>query len=102
MIAYIIMIFIFVFVLISISIYIPVSNTNNKEKFMSCDKIPSGPYKNKCTNIHYTNNTLYALCPKHEPENIFEISKLDLADCVNDTNDCDSINVDWDGNLICE
>jgi len=94
-----IIILLFVFVLI----YINVLNvSNNKEKFLYCDKIPSGPYKNKCTNIQYNNNILYALCPKQDPENTFKFTLLDLIDCVNDTNDCNSINIDTDGDLVCE
>jgi len=93
-------VFIIILVLVFIVIYTNV--LNNKEKFISCDKIPSGPYKNKCTNILYNNNILYALCPKKEPENIFKFTQLDLKKCVNDTNDCDSININLDGNLICE
>ena len=91
-----------VFILLLLFVLIYIDFLNNWEKFVSCNKIPSGPYKNKCTNIQYSDNTLYALCPKKEPENMFKLSKLNLVDCVNDSNDCDSINIDWDGNLICE
>lgn len=90
-----IIIMVFILVLIKIFFY-------NKEKFLLCEKNPSGPYKNKCTNIQYQNNLLYAMCPKQEPENTFKFTQLNLKNCVNDTNDCDSINVDTDGNLICE
>ena len=93
---------VFMIILVFVLILIYINLLNDMEKFMSCEKIPSGPYKNKCTNIHYSDNILYALCPKKEPENIYKLSKLDLMDCVNDSNDCDSINIDWDGNLICE
>ena len=93
---------VFIIILICVFILIYINVLNDGEKFISCDKIPSGSYKNKCTNIHYSDNILYALCPKREPENVFKLTKLDLADCVNDSNDCDSINIDWDGNLICE
>ena len=93
---------VFIIILVFVFILIYTNVLNDVEKFISCDKIPSGPYKNKCTNIHYSDNTLYALCPKREPENIFKLTELDLVNCVNDTNDCDSINIDLDGNLICE
>jgi hypothetical protein len=91
-----------IFILILIILLILISLIQIKEKFVSCSKIPSGPYKTKCTNIEYKNNILYALCPKQEPENTFEYTKLDLSSCVNDLNDCDSINVNSDGSLICE
>ncbi len=95
-------VFIMILVIAFIFILFYTDVFNHVEKFISCDKIPSGPYKNKCSNIHYSDNILYALCPKREPENVFKITKLDLVNCVNDSNDCDSINIDWDGNLICE
>jgi len=93
------MIFIVILIILLVIIYL-ITNTN--EKFVSCNKIPSGPYKTKCTNIEFNNNILYALCPKQEPENTFETTKLDLADCIRDTNDCDSININSQGKLICE
>lgn len=76
--------------------------TNNNENFLTCDRIPSGPYKTKCTNIKFNSNILYALCPTQEPENTFVPAKLNLDACIKDTNDCDSINVDSKGDLICE
>lgn len=74
----------------------------HKETYISCDKIPSGPYKTKCSNIEYNNNILYALCPKQEPENTYEYSNLDISNCVKDMNDCNSININTQGKLICE
>ena len=93
------MIFILILIILIVIIYL-ITNTN--EKFVSCDKIPSGPYKTKCVNIEFNNNILYALCPKQEPENIIERTSLDLTDCVRDTNDCDSININLQGKLVCE
>jgi len=93
---------IFIIILVLVLVLIKINFFYNKEKFLLCEKIPSGPYKNKCTNIQYKNNILYAICPKQDPENTFKFTHLDLKDCVNDTNDCDSINIDIDGNLICE
>lgn len=90
------------FIVFLIIILIIFYSINWKEKFLSCDRIPSGPYKTKCTNIKFNNNILYALCPTQEPENVFVPSKLDLNNCVKDYNDCNSINIDSKGNLICE
>ena len=78
-----------------------------KEKFLTCNKMPSGPYESKCTNIKYDSNSniLYAYCPKSEPQNSFDFSQLDLSNCSNDSNDsndCGGINVNSNGNLICE
>lgn len=93
------MIFIIILIILMVIIYL---TTNTNEKFMSCDKIPSGPYKTKCTNIEFSNNILYALCPRQEPENTFETTILDLTKCVKDYNDCNSINVNSQGKLVCE
>lgn len=93
------MIFIVFLIILLIIIYL-ITNTN--EKFVSCNKIPSGPYKTKCTNIEFNNDILYALCPKQEPENTFETTSLDLKACVRDSNDCDSININLQGKLVCE
>lgn len=92
------MIFIIILIILLVLFYLE----KNKENFKLCNKIPSGPYKTKCTNIKYNNNILYALCPKKEPENSFEYTKLDLANCIIDSNDCDSINVNSQGRLVCE
>lgn len=92
----------FIIILISLLVLIYVNISNSEEIFMSCDKIPSGPYKNKCTNIQYNDNILYALCPKQHPENTFKFTQLDLKNCINNINDCSSINIDIEGNLICE
>lgn len=73
------------------------------EHFILCDKIPSGAYEIKCTNIIFNDNILYALCPKTNPPNTFVFTQLNLDDCVGmNSNDCDSINIDLNGNLICE
>lgn len=93
------MFFIVILIILLVIIYL-ITNTN--EKFVSCIKIPSGPYKTKCTNIEFSNNILYALCPTQEPENTFKPTKLDLTNCVKDFNDCDSININSQGELICE
>lgn len=92
----------FVFILIIILLIFYLIGVYWKENFISCDRIPSGPYKTKCTNIKFNNNILYALCPTQEPENVFISSKLDLTDCIKDQNDCNSINIDSGGNLTCE
>lgn len=89
-------------ILLSILLIIMYLATCEKEKFISCGKIPSGPYKTKCTDIKFNDNILQAFCPKQEPENTFEISRLDLTDCVRDLNDCDSININSQGKLVCE
>lgn len=93
------MIFITILIILFIVICL-ITNTN--EKFVSCNKIPGGPYKTKCTNIDFSNNILYALCPRQEPANTFEISTLNLSKCIKDYNDCNSINVNSQGKLICE
>lgn len=95
----ILMIFIIILIILLVIIYL-INNIN--EKFISCNKIPSGPYKTKCTNIKFNNNILYALCPKLDHDNISEIITLDLADCVKDSNDCNSININSQGELVCE
>ena len=89
-------------IILIILLVIIYSMPNVFEKFVSCDKIPSGPYKTKCTNIEFNDNILYALCPKQIPENTFEITTLDLTNCVKNTNDCDSININTQGKLVCE
>lgn len=95
----ILMIFIIILIILLVIIYL-INNIN--EKFISCNKIPSGPYTTKCTNIKFHNNILYALCPKQEPENIYGPTRLNLADCVKDSNDCNSININSRGELVCE
>ena len=98
------MIFVLILIILLVFIYLfnLNLNLNLNENFVSCNRTPSGPYKTKCTNIDYNNGILSALCPKQEPENTFEFSKLVLANCVKDSNDCDSINVNSQGLLICE
>lgn len=95
------MIFIIILIILLVIIYL-ITNTNTNEKFVSCNKIPSGPYKTKCTNIKFHNNILYALCTTQEPGNTYEPTKLNLTACVKDTNDCDSININSQGGLVCE
>lgn len=92
----------FFIILIILILSICVGMFKFEEKFLICDRIPSGPYKTKCTNIKYNDGIIYALCPTKDPENIFISSKLDLKNCIKDQNDCNSININSDGNLICE
>lgn len=92
---------IFIIILIILLVFIYLISFNN-ENFVSCDFVPSGPYKTKCSNIDFKDNILYALCPKQEPENKFDITSLDLIDCVKDTNDCRSIDINSQGKLVCE
>ncbi len=72
-----------------------------REKFLVCDKEPSGPYKTKCTNIEFKDNILGALCLSDLDDNRYVSSQLNLEDCVRDNNDCDSININKFGELIC-
>lgn len=92
----------FIILLVFFLILININVLTNKENFISCDRMPSGPYKNKCTNIQYNNNILYALCLSDIDDNTYANTQLDLEVCINDTNDCNSINADKYGNLICE
>lgn len=90
------------FIIISIIILIIFYLIIIKENFISCIDVPSGPYKTKCTNIEFNDNILYALCPKQEPANTFQITNLNLTNCVKNSNDCNSINVNSQGKLVCE
>ena len=74
----------------------------NKENFKLCNKTPSGPYETKCTNIEFSNNLLNALCISDLHDNTYVSTQLDLEKCIKDNNDCDSINVNKSGNLVCE
>jgi uncharacterized protein (UPF0333 family) len=92
----------FIIILLIIFAIFFLSTSSNNENFLTCDRIPSGPYKTKCTDIKFNSNILYALCPTQEPENIFIPTKLNLDLCVKDNNDCESININSKGELICE
>lgn len=94
MIFIIILLFLFVLIYLSEIVYI--------ENFLICDRIPSGPYKTKCTNIKLNDNILYALCLVQNSDNSIISTQLDLTNCIRDMNDCDSINIDSTGNLVCE
>jgi hypothetical protein len=93
---------VFIIILVLVFVLIHTNILIYKENFLSCNKVPSGPYKNKCTNIQYKDNTLYALCLNDVDDNTYTNTQLDLKSCINDINDCDSINIDDGGNLICE
>lgn len=93
---------IFIIILIILLILFYLLNDFNKENFKSCKEIPTGPYKNKCTNISFKDNILYALCPKREPNNTFEKSNLDLRNCITKSNDCNGINFNLQGKLVCK
>lgn len=95
------MIFIIILIILLVLIYL-LNIKKYNENFISCSRVPSGPYKTKCTNIELNNNILTALCIKDRSENTFEFTKLNLTDCIKDPNDCDSINADSQGKLICE
>lgn len=93
---------ILIIILLILLILIYISGFVNKENFVLCNSKPSGPYETKCTNIKFKNSTLSALCLSDIDDNIYVNTQLDLEDCVKDNNDCDSINIDKTGNLVCE
>lgn len=83
-------------------IFIYINEFIYTEKFLVCDRIPTGPYETKCTNIKFNDNILDALCISNISSNTYSPTQLDLSECVKDNNDCDSININSFGNLICE
>lgn len=91
-----------IIILIVFLIFIYINEFTFIEKFLICDKVPSGPYQTNCTNIEFNNNILNAMCLSNKSDNTFISTKLDLEKCIKNYNDCDSINIDNVGNLICE
>lgn len=86
-----------IFFIISIIIFLLLYKNN--ENFIKCDKLPSGPYITKCTDIDFKNNQLYAFCPKNYDNKLYP-NVLDLNKCKSNI-DCNGINVNSDGKLIC-
>jgi hypothetical protein len=93
---------IFIVILIILLILFYISEMVYKESFLICDKQPSGPYETKCTNIKFKDNNLSALCLSDIDDNTYVSTQLDLEECVMDNNDCDGININKNGDLICE
>jgi hypothetical protein len=89
-------------ILLIILIFIYITELESFDKFKLCDKTPSGPYETKCTNIKLKDNVLSALCISDMSEKRYVSSQINLEECINDNNDCNSINTDDTGNLICE
>jgi len=93
---------ILIIILLILLILIYIGGLIYKEKFVLCNNKPTGPFETKCNNIEFKDNTLNALCIADISDNTFVSTQLDLKKCIKDNNDCDSINVNNMGNLICE
>ena len=97
--------FVFIIVIFLILLFIksepdPYPNSYPNENFINCVNIPEGPYITKCTNITWDDNILIALCPSNLEPSKYKSTKLYLDNCGSNS-DCSSINIDLEGNLIC-
>lgn len=72
----------------------------DSEKFVVCETKPDGPYKTHCSLIKYNNNILSAFCRNRNLNDEYTNTKLYMDECPN-IDDCHSISVNNDGELIC-